>query len=59
MPTKEFMEMMDEWEFQLEDAALHSPLPDKPDYDRINRFQAEVNYSVVTHQPWHEGLIDA
>lgn len=58
MPTKEFMEMMDEWEFQLEDAALHSPLPDKPDYDRINRFQAEVNYSVVTHQPWHEGLID-
>ena len=48
LPTKEFMEMVDEWEFQLEDAAEHSPLPDKPDWDRINRFKAEVNYSVVT-----------
>lgn len=48
LPTKEFREMLDEWEFQLEDAAVHSPLPDQPDWERINRFKAEVNYSVVT-----------
>lgn len=48
LPTKEFREMLAEWEFQLEDAAAHSPLPDQPDWDRINRFKAEVNYSVVT-----------
>lgn len=48
MPTPEFMEMMDDWKSQLDDAAAHSVLPEKPDYDRINRFKAEVNYSVVT-----------
>jgi predicted nucleotidyltransferase len=48
LPTKEFRDMMEEWKFQLEDAAAHSPLPDKPDYERINRFKAEVNYSVIT-----------
>jgi hypothetical protein len=48
LPTKEFYEMLDEWKFQLEEAAKHSPLPDKPDWERINRFQTEVNYSVVT-----------
>ncbi len=48
LPTKEFMEMVKEWEFQLEYAAEHSPLPDRPDYDRINQFKAEVNYSVIT-----------
>lgn len=40
--------MVKEWEFQLEYAAEHSPLPNKPDYDRINQFKAEVNYSVIT-----------
>lgn len=48
LPTKEFMEMVKEWDAQLEDAALHSPLPDKPDEERINRFKSEVNYAIVT-----------
>ena len=47
-PTKEFMEMVDYWEEKLKHAAAHSVLPDQPDWDRINRFKAEVNYSVVT-----------
>jgi predicted nucleotidyltransferase len=46
-PTREFMEMVDEWENQLKHAAEHTVLPDAPDYDRINQFKAEVNYSVV------------
>lgn len=46
-PTKEFMEMVNTWEEKLKHAAAHSPLPDKPDYERINRFKAEVNYSVI------------
>lgn len=47
-PTKEFMEMVDEWEAKLQHAAQHTVLPSQPDWDRINRFKAEVNYSVVT-----------
>ena len=46
-PTREFMEMVDEWENKLKHAAEHTVLPDLPDYDRINQFKAEVNYSVV------------
>ena len=57
LPTKEFREMLDEWEFQLEDAAAHSPLPEKPDWDRINRFRASVNYSVVTYGMPFDGQI--
>ena len=48
-PTKEFKQMVDEWEIQLKHAAQHSPLPDKPDWERINKFKAEVNYSVINN----------
>lgn len=47
LPTKEFMEMVREWDEQLEHAAEHSPLPDKPEEERINRLKSEVNYAIV------------
>lgn len=47
-PLPEFIQMVDEWEAKLKYCAEHSPLPDTPDWERINRFKAEVNYSVVT-----------
>lgn len=44
-----FHEMVAELNNKLTLAFERTELPDKPDYDRINRFKAEVNYSVITN----------
>lgn len=46
-PTKEFKDVMDELDAKLDRLANTSPLPAKPDMDRINDFVAEVNGGIV------------
>ena len=46
-PTKEFYEMVDELENKLNYLKEHTVLPDKPDYDRINKFLARANLDVI------------
>ena len=46
-PTDEFMDIIAEYEEKLKKLAVSSPLPDQPDYDRINKFVAEVNEEIV------------
>jgi len=46
-PTKEFYEMVDEYENKMNYLKEHCDLPDNPDYKRINKFLAEVNGSIV------------
>ena len=46
-PTKEFYDIVDEYERKLEHLKEHSELPDNPDYNKINRFLADVNLGVL------------
>lgn len=46
-PTKEFYEIVDEMENKLEYLKEHSPLPDNPDYKRINNFLYNANLQVL------------
>ena len=46
-PTDEFMDIVAEYDEELKKLAVKSPLPDHPDYERINRFVAEVNEEIV------------
>lgn len=46
-PTTEFYEMVDEMENRLEYLKGHTVLPDKPDYERIDRFLEEVNMEII------------
>jgi predicted nucleotidyltransferase len=46
-PTKEFYEIVDEMENKLEYLKEHSPLPDNPDYKRINEFLYNANLQVL------------
>ena len=46
-PTSEFYEMVDEMENRLEYLKDHTVLPDKPDYERIDRFLEEINIKII------------
>ena len=46
--TKEFNELIDEYENQLNKAVEHSELPDKPDMNKIKAFVIKVNEHIVT-----------
>ena len=53
-PTKEFYDIVDEMENKLNYLKDHSPLPDNPDYKRINDFLYDANLNVL----YQEGLIE-
>ena len=53
-PTKEFYDIVDEMENKLNYLKDHSPLPDNPDYKRINNFLYNANLNVL----YQEGLIE-
>jgi len=46
-PIPEFYEIVDEYEKKLDYLKEHSDLPPNPDYERINKFLADVNRSIV------------
>ena len=46
-PIQEFYEMVDEFDNKLKYLKDHSVLPKNPDYERINRFLADVNLEVI------------
>lgn len=46
-PVKEFYDLVSEYENKLNYLKKHSVLPDNPDYDRINKFLADANLSVI------------
>jgi hypothetical protein len=46
-PTAEFYEMVDEMENRLGYLKDHTVLPDKPDYERIDRFLEEINGAII------------
>ena len=46
-PTKEFYDIVDEMENKLDYLKDHSPLPDNPDYKRINNFLYDANLNVL------------
>ena len=46
-PTKEFYDIVDEMENKLNYLKDHSPLPDNPDYERINDFLYKSNLYVL------------
>lgn len=46
-PTKEFYDIVDEMENKLNYLKDHSPLPDNPDYKRINDFLYNANLQVL------------
>lgn len=46
-PTKEFYDIVDEMENKLDYLKDHSPLPDNPDYKRINDFLYNANLNVL------------
>ena len=52
-PTKEFYDIVDEMENKLDYLKDHSPLPDNPDYKRINNFLYDANLEVL----YKEGVI--
>ena len=52
-PTKEFYDIVDEMENKLNYLKDHSPLPDNPDYKRINDFLYNANLNVL----YNEGVI--
>ena len=52
-PTKEFYDIVDEMENKLNYLKDHSPLPDNPDYKRINDFLYDANLNVL----YNEGVI--
>ena len=46
-PIPEFYEIVDEYEKKLDYLKEHSDLPPNPDYERINKFLADVNGSII------------
>jgi len=52
-PTKEFYDIVDEMENKLNYLKDHSPLPDNPDYKRINDFLYDANLYVL----YQEGIV--
>lgn len=46
-PTEEFYDIVDEFENKLEYLKDHTDLPPNPDYNRINKFLADANWSVL------------
>ena len=46
---QEFWDLADDLENKLEYYKVRSELPENPDYERINKFLADVNYEVVCH----------
>ena len=46
-PTKEFYDIVDKMENKLDYLKDHSPLPDNPDYKRINDFLYNANLNVL------------
>ena len=46
-PTKEFYEIISEYDNKLNHLKNHSVLPDNPDFDRINKFLMETNLKIV------------
>lgn len=52
-PTKEFYDIVDEMENKLDYLKDHSPLPDNPDYKRINDFLYDANLNVL----YQEGIV--
>jgi predicted nucleotidyltransferase len=46
-PTAEFYEMVDEMENRLGYLKDHTVLPDKPDYERIDKFLEEINGEII------------
>lgn len=46
-PTKEFFDMVHDYESRLEYAKEHSVLPPKPDYKKIDQFIVAINYNNV------------
>lgn len=48
MPIPKFFELVDDLMAQVDYAAEHSSIPDKPNYEKINEFVASVNERVVT-----------
>ena len=52
-PTKEFYDIVDEMENKLNYLKDHSPLPDNPDYKKINDFLYDANLTVL----YNEGII--
>lgn len=45
--NKEFFEMVKDYENRLQKAKEHSILPEKPDYNKIERFAKNVNQSII------------
>ena len=45
--TDEFFAIVDDLERQMNEAAEHSLLPDKPDYKAIDEFVCDVNSRIV------------
>lgn len=52
-PTKEFYDMVDEYENKLDRLKETTSLPDKPDYDRIKNFLKNTNYNIVKNELQH------
>ena len=46
-PTKEFFDMVEEYQRKMEEALRRTTLPSNPDYDAINKLMIKINYSVV------------
>lgn len=46
-PTEEFYDIVDEFENKLEYLKDHTDLPPNPDYNRINKFLTDANWSVL------------
>ena len=49
-PTKEFFEIVDEYEAKLDRLKETTELPEKPDYKKINEFVASVNERIVKNE---------
>lgn len=53
-PTREFYDIVDEYESKLDYLKWHSVLPSHPDYDRINKFLVDVNWGIVSRSITHD-----
>lgn len=51
-PTKEFYEIVEDLESKMDYWKEHTELPDKPDYERINKFLAETNLKILKEKAW-------
>ena len=46
-PTKEFMDMVEDYRLRMEEAAVKSTLPDKPNYKEIDILKARINKQII------------